>query len=238
MDTSNRTLALFLAAAIIVSIAGTAISLNKLQALSPDRQNDPTGFATVGEGNVSLTVGQNLAITVPTAYIRFGQCTPASSRAVNISSNLAYGNQSAAAGAACNATGTNRNLPESIIIVNTGNIVANVTMNASDAGDANGGTFLQSTSGQSKIWYQAWNVTNTAFNTSLDDLVSGGCHGTMQDTLRIITSVDMDTLPICDNLENRGNTHNAVGFNVTIQLPSDITTGDSIRFDIWAKASV
>jgi len=65
MDLSNKTLAMFLVAAIVVSIAGTTVSLNRLGAL--DRVG-VTGYATTDTGNLTLTVSSNTSIEFVTSY--------------------------------------------------------------------------------------------------------------------------------------------------------------------------
>ena len=81
MDISNKTLAMFLVAAIVVSIAGTTISLNRLGDIS----TSPTGFATSGVGNVSLNVNTDLSIVLDEAWINFGDCVPPATGTTNLS---------------------------------------------------------------------------------------------------------------------------------------------------------
>ena len=67
MENTNRTLALLLVAAIIVSLGGTMISLDRLGQL----QDVTTGRA-VTTGNVSLTVTSSYIINVTDSTIAFG----------------------------------------------------------------------------------------------------------------------------------------------------------------------
>ena len=57
MDISNKALAFFLVVAMVVSIAGTMISLNKI-----DRFEGATGFASSDAGNVTLNVSRTASI--------------------------------------------------------------------------------------------------------------------------------------------------------------------------------
>jgi hypothetical protein len=67
MDISNKTLALFLVGAIILSLGGTIISLNKISQIT-----GPTGFATTGTGKVNLTILSATDISLQNASIDFG----------------------------------------------------------------------------------------------------------------------------------------------------------------------
>lgn len=70
MDISNRALGLLLVAAIVISIGGTVISLNKLDGFST------TGYATNNQtGTVSLQIEDALSIFLTDNTIDFGTCT-------------------------------------------------------------------------------------------------------------------------------------------------------------------
>ncbi|MBN1275749.1 hypothetical protein JXA12_05690 [Candidatus Woesearchaeota archaeon] len=225
MDISNKSLAMFLVAAIVVSIAGTVISLNKLGTMT----GVPTGFNTFDVGNVTLEVGQTLSITLDDETIDFGTCTPDSGgmNHINISSTLQYGNgvDTCTAPAAVGGDGLD--------LRNDGNLAANVTMNvtATAVGAADSGSFLDSgTTSASRVWYR---VDNTSANIPTYD---GGCFGAIQDAYYQLTGA-ADYLPICENLENRagGNGRNSVRIDFNITLPYDVTENDYFEVDLWAK---
>lgn len=68
MDVSNKTLALFLIAAMVISIGGTLISLNNMNRLTTPGKIGLTGFATNETGNITLEISK-------IASIRFAQAT-------------------------------------------------------------------------------------------------------------------------------------------------------------------
>lgn len=217
MDISNKTLAMFLVAAIVVSIAGTTISLNKLDSI----RTGPTGMATQDTGNVTLGVGSELSITLDNDIIQFGNCTTPETGVENISSWLAGGNQSSTSGALCEGVG-DYNLPASIDIRNNGNVLANVSMNASENSD----TFLQTPANSSSLWYNVSNSSGSGYD--------GGCWGSIQNISTKITSSNQQDLLLCDNLTNKAGDQNSIAIGVTIGLPVDADTGDFVEFDIWA----
>lgn len=73
-ELSNKALSLFLLAAIVVSLGGTLVVLNKLGTMHP------TGFAASATGTVNLTVASTKSITTNESnLINFGSCTTAGS---------------------------------------------------------------------------------------------------------------------------------------------------------------
>lgn len=67
MEITNKTLAMFLVAAIVVSLAGTIISLNKLGRIST------TGFATSDTGTASLYVNSTTEIFFAVDAVNWGE---------------------------------------------------------------------------------------------------------------------------------------------------------------------
>lgn len=67
MELSNRTLALLLVAAIVISIGGTMVNLEKL-----NRLTGPTGYALSAVGNVSLSITETTSIVLTYGEIDFG----------------------------------------------------------------------------------------------------------------------------------------------------------------------
>jgi len=73
MDISNKTLALFLVAAMVVSITGTFISLNNLNKIQPGgKLGGLTGFATNETGNVTLQIAKVVSIRFANATLDWG----------------------------------------------------------------------------------------------------------------------------------------------------------------------
>ncbi len=128
MDISNRALAVLLLATMVVSLGGTIVSLNRLGSISV------TGMAPTDIGTVNLTVeGAVSIITEDGASIDFGTCTPSSATTLTLNSE-----NTSDTGTAC----VGGNIPTPIYVRNDGNVDANVTLNASDRGTAQGGNFL------------------------------------------------------------------------------------------------
>jgi|GEM_PF-440162 len=67
MEVTNKALAFLLVAAIVVSLGGTVVSLNKLNKVGV------TGFATANDtGLTNLTINSSIAITFTVANVNFG----------------------------------------------------------------------------------------------------------------------------------------------------------------------
>jgi len=217
MEISNKTLAMFLVAAIVVSIAGTIISLNKLGQLGAPI----TGYATSGTGNVSLNVQSSLSITTADDNnIDFGACTPQSGTDTVITSEANGGGTANI----CSAF-----VADEILVRNDGNVDANVTINASDCGQASGTgcTFLPSSSGTSWIAYKITNASSASY--------SGGCIGTYQSSYTNITNTTKNWLPACDKLQADA-TYNSFEFDVQINVPYDAQPGaDYVLFTFQAQ---
>ncbi len=126
-ELSNKTIATLLVVAIIVSISGTMISLQRLSRLGV------SGFATSGTGVANLTISSSRSITVTTNLIDFGSGYPTASTTCTMESN-----RTSAPGANCNGDAdasikwSDATLPTQYFIINnTGNIYTNITFNAS-----------------------------------------------------------------------------------------------------------
>jgi hypothetical protein len=117
MNMTNKTLAAFLALAIIVSVAGTIISLNKLGKMG----NIPTGAVAERSGKVSVTVS-SLADITSISNVSFG------SDSIISNTILTTSTVNPGAFADCNAAGDNA--CGGITIKNVGNVNVNVTMSS------------------------------------------------------------------------------------------------------------
>ena len=203
MDISNKTLAIFLVAAIVVSVAGTMISLNKLQSVSY------TGFATTATGNVSVNIQSQLSITTSDGNtINFGQCTPQSGSDTTINSESSP--------SIC----TGQSFPQNISVRNDGNVDANVTVQFSKVGKAQGGTFLDSTEGTSSIAYKV-------VNGSAGGTYHGGCIGSYPSSYTTVSTANSE-IQGCTDLKY-GDTYNSFVTDVQIVVPYDAPVGtDSV----------
>lgn len=203
MDISNRALAMFLLAAIVVSLAGTIISLNKLEGTST------TGFATSGTGNVSLNIQSQLSITTAdSALINFGACTPLSGTEAVVAST-GGANTSICGGFAVGGADSN------ISVRNDGNVNANVTIKPDKLGKAQGGTFLDSTSGTSAIAYKTVGGGISPY--------ANGCQSGLVSSYKNFTSTST-AVAACANLTS-GATANSFLTHLQIIVPYDVATG-------------
>jgi hypothetical protein len=120
MELSNKSLALLLVAAIVISLGGTLISLNKLS------QQGLTGLAA---GTVVLNVSENMSCII-SSNVSFGTSVGQILSIVNLSTNLT------------NANGFNNCASDptcmGMMINNTGNVNVNVTFSS----NVNGTTLL------------------------------------------------------------------------------------------------
>ncbi|MCX6711151.1 MAG: hypothetical protein NTZ02_03625, partial [Candidatus Woesearchaeota archaeon] len=150
-DINNKTLATLLVIAIIVSIGGTLISLNRLSKFGG------VTFATSGTAKVNLTVTSSSGITV-TQAIDFGSGYSNASISTNctMESNLSSG---ARPDADCKGDWANfisDSTKRYIIVQDTGNTNGNLTINASAVAT----TWIDTVStGWSQAWYAALNPT-------------------------------------------------------------------------------
>ena len=180
MDLSNKTLGLLLVAAIVFSIGGTIISLDRLDQL-PREVTRTTGFATLNDtGTVILNITDALSITLADSTIDFGQCQ------VNTTNAFSTVDSNQGAGSLDNDLCSNvGGLPDYLVLENDGNINANVTVQS----NVTGSTFFND--GDSAIWYLTADVGGDA-----------GCtNGNLQGTYTEFSAVDTPLLA-CDNLSS------------------------------------
>jgi hypothetical protein len=140
MELSNKSLALLLVAAIVISLGGTLISLNRLS------QQGLTGLAA---GTVVLNVSENMSCTIG-SNVSFGISTSQILAQTNISTNSANSNgfNDCTGNDACRG----------MMINNTGNVNVNVTFYSS----ANGTTLLGGP-GATNASFQ-YSIVNGSFN--------------------------------------------------------------------------
>ena len=125
MDLSNKSLALILVVAIVISLGGTIVSLDRLNKLNP---HGFTGFATgnaTGTANFSLQT--NVVITFVNSLVNFGTGyvnATNNSNYCEITTNGTFNGTGACLGGLTNAT-------TPFYIQNNGNENVNLTLNAS-----------------------------------------------------------------------------------------------------------
>jgi hypothetical protein len=135
-EISNKTLAILLVGAIVVSLMGTFISLNRLTKIGPTGLGQITGMYTVNtSGNVILGVTGSASFRVNT-NVNFGTITP-NSTGFWISTN----DNNTWAGALANNCSNIAGSCHGIEIENDGNQIINISFNTStNAATLIGGT--------------------------------------------------------------------------------------------------
>lgn len=213
MDISNKTLALFLLGAIVVSLGGTILSLNKLGDLQT------TGFVTQ-TGQVDLEINASLSITTEdNSEIDFGTCSPFPAVPGTINSENGL-NTTAMCGAYAG---------DGIFVRNNGNVNVNITVQASNVGSVHGGTFLNATSNTSAIAHRTANEGN-------DSPFTGGCEGVVVGSYTNFTAINTPVL-ICSNL-TFGALANSMETHVQIVVPHDVPVGpQSVTLTFTAEAN-
>ncbi|MFH1915847.1 MAG: hypothetical protein ABIJ21_01150 [Nanoarchaeota archaeon] len=189
MDISNKTLALFLVAAIVLSLGGTLISLNRINEIT----TGPTGYATTGTGMVNLSIVTNTDISIINATVDFG------AGVVNVSNGCNYANLSNNFTTGWNAAGcwvnqsfngaAVRNETSKFVVQNDGNVNVSVTMQSVQKNASN---FIGNCTGQNANTY---NYTTTINGTE----TKYACQGALG-SLGVWTGLDGTTQSICSEL--------------------------------------
>ena len=220
MSVSNKTLSILLLAAIVVSLGGTFISLNRLGAITP------TGYTPhVGEGTVNLTIEEVLSITTTdNDVIDFGFCelTPGEPLTIN---SKGTGN------AACDGF-TGAMTP--IYVRNTGTVPANVVLSSDKVGSGGTGTnsFLTNQS-QPPTTDSSISFLSESVGASGSPTYAGGCTGGLQGTYLEIEN-SASTYPVCTNLKTHA-TENSVGVHFEIVIPENTVEGDTVTLTFTAS---
>jgi hypothetical protein len=174
MDMSNKSLALLLVAAIIISLGGTMLSLNQMSNLGSTKEG-PTGRAS-STGDVNLSISQLVECTVE-SNVNFGTAGKPSGP-VTLSTdtdNSGDGFNNCAVSATCSGMEVN----------NTGNLDLSVTFNSTK----NGTTLLgEAIPSASDFRYYVRNGTASGAAT--------GCSG----TLGTANNVSLTNNAVCTNL--------------------------------------
>lgn len=212
MDISNKTLAVILVGAVVLSLAGTIMSLNQLGQIST------TGLVTdTDTGDITLEIEQELSITTEdSALIDFGTCsTPPSGESEVINSEMSDSS-------ICEGyDGT-----DYIAVRNDGNVDVNVTAEASDVGANHGGTFLEGSAEGSYLAYKTVDDGHESYE--------GGCTGLGADEYTNITAID-DPVPFCDELSYQGDSASVLMHVESIIHGDTAPQDDSVTFTFTAE---
>ena len=207
MEISNNTLAWLVFITIVASMAGSIISLDKI--------NGITGLATSNtSGNVSVTIASTTSLTFALGNLNFGSGT--------IDAAGGYVNCTLVLNSTFNTT-TNRSLgcigftnSTPLVLENNGNTVLNVTLNFSAINSTFiGGSSLGSSGGpQFKFQiYQNESSSCGQLNTTLvgwTEVTAPMVNGSL--------SIPM----ICENL-SYANTQDSIGIGIWVNIPQDTT---------------
>jgi hypothetical protein len=218
-EISNRGLAVLIVVAIIISLCGTLISLNKLEGM-----NTITGMAQNDEGFVNLSIAGGISITTAdNNRINFGACTPLGGGFIVITSEANASN--------CLSGDVGGTSSKNITVKNNGNVNVNVTMRSTDEGEAQAGTggFLVAASTDDSYiafkpmatWasgngYGCQNNTILGFNSSWD--ANGHGWNSYQNITRGVNYT------ACGNLSYLSNA-NSFGIAIMIGIPQGVGTG-------------
>ncbi|MFA6073353.1 MAG: hypothetical protein WC758_04535 [Candidatus Woesearchaeota archaeon] len=203
MELSNKSLAILLLAAMVVSLGGTIMSLNRMN------QVEYVGFATSATGSVNLTVESSKSITTADAnVVNFGTCNTSAGRTDYINSELTDNTTSRCSMAAAN----------NISVRNDGNIEVAVTIQFGDCAPGFGNascTFLDSSTNEGTLAYKTTSAGRGAY--------TGGCTG----VVATYTAVNgTNNLAACTTLATHP-TANSFVTNFRVGLPYDVPVGQS-----------
>ncbi len=211
MDISNKTLGLLLVAAIVFSIGGTIVSLNKLDGFST------TGFATtnITNGTVTLSVAEALSIVLDDAAIDFGTCSLPGGQDIVVDSDLTRTSSSVNNSLCDGTTNWDSTNGDFITVHNNGNVDANVTIKSNI-----NGTHFYGDDANSWIAYKGEGSGCAAGN--LTDSYTG--HN--------ITTVNTE-MPFCSFLK-ADQTENSINLTIRSYIASTATSGNVMTLTFTA----
>ena len=212
-DDANKTVILALVAAIIISLGGTFVVLNKLAALG--ERPLITGMATDDTGEVNVTISQTVMIDVNNSFalINFGVCNAPGSGTTTISSYWTESELNSTSDMNC--TGTNMLTNGSFIRVhNLGNVEVDIDVGCSTDPTAAG--FLGSA------------LADMHFKAN--ETWSGDCLLNLADASWTQFAATMPTdYAVCDRLDkgSAGNRKPSTDIYINLTVPWDADTGGS-----------
>ena len=209
-EISNKTLAMLLVAAIVVSLGGTLVSLNKLGEF---RAGGITGFATEQSGTANLSITQTVAIYLSDSNIQFGP-------GIVNTSITAYNNATLLSNKTnARPLGTwDWTSADYFTLENIGNVDTNISVYAEDPDSWIGGGAATGSIPLPLAWFA---MTNEE---------SGACTGTQADTWTTLDETTNQT--VCDELSSIG-TSNEINISVKVLIPSNATDGSKTNTVIF-----
>ncbi|MCC7574446.1 hypothetical protein KO361_02550 [Candidatus Woesearchaeota archaeon] len=223
MSVSNKTLAVMLLAAIVVSLGGTFVSLSKLGAIS---MTGYQAFNDTDSGTVQLTIEELISITIEDQRnINFGTCDFGAG-ATNIVINSEYTLNTSLCNGISEAT--------PIAVRNDGNLPAKVEFNVSKVGTDFSGDFLDTGEGGSSLRYKIIN-NGLLGNQAGCALNLGNTSGTSSmASYAIFENTSLHN--VCGNLTTgaAGSGANSVLAHFEIKIPDAASTGDTVSVTFYA----
>lgn len=203
MDMSNKSLAFILVVAIVISLGGTIVSMNRLNQLGF------TGRATgTDTGTTNFSLESNVVITFATSNVDFGTGYINGSSVANacvITTNATDGWNNTFAGGTAGACLGNLINDSPFVIRNDGNINANLTLRASD----NASTFV--TGGGS-------GYATPLFQWALRDKEAGSCTAIKYNNTW--TNVSTTDDQVCTPL-NYDDSNDEIYLDILVLIPVD-----------------
>jgi len=219
-EESNRTVMLLLVAAIVISVVGTLVSINRLNQAIPLTPR-VTGLALQTTGKVNLSLAKVASLSVVDGVIVYGSCSPNASYGANLSSNVSNNTAFNAwdAPGVCNAF---PNSPDNITVKNDGNSNVNITVETNSlASSFIGGT----TPRGAEMWFAATNSSDSpgCYVDSAGSDPTGGFNGGLQWNWTGFVAADTEYLA-CANLTPTANLDSMYVF-IKVFLPADTPVG-------------
>ena len=208
MDLTNKSLALLLIAAIVISLGGTIISLNKLSQVPVTRPIALSGTGrAAATGNVSLVIGTNASCNID-ANVSYGTGAATVNRTLSTDASNAFD------GWTCVGT-TYGSGCSGMVINNTGNVLLNVSYNSSVNGT---GLLLSAGQNENDFTYTVDDTTEPATADSNSCLLDP-----VTDWANVNYTNGNNGSNICSSLNFTANSSITIDYNVTVT--SDTTPG-------------
>jgi hypothetical protein len=203
-DISNRTLALLLVTAIVVSLGATVYTLNNI-----GRVRAPAGRAASDIGNVSLQVSNQVSIVLNSDTIDFGTGAVNTSCTDIQTAGKTYANLTAGSSFTDSTDcWTGATTPTSFLVENNGNLNATLYLR----GPANT-SFFNGYSGTNEYGIQL----------ESRDSEAGSCvDSSFQSTWRDLSD---NSTPICNQLAWDPQTADELAVDINVRIPKDLQTG-------------
>jgi hypothetical protein len=215
MNVSNNKLLGFVIAALVVSLLSTVFIISYLNVLSEGDIRPLAGFATSARGNITIYIAPILSITTADDNnITFSGCSPGHVIYSNVTDGNAFGD--------CPGF-----VPDYIQLRNDGSFPVNVSVQASDVGEAHGGHFVNALSNDSWV---AFHVINSSFAGNF----SGGCAFGFPAVWTNMTD-NVTLFQACEYLASNV-MNNSFSFALAVYVPeSSVPSENNLSFTFWGS---